>query len=303
MNEEDRNALLELANGCLDGQMNVQQRDALEAWIESDAEARRVVADYFHTHAALHWNNVHMSEQGNRDFLLLADPVDELISKPSEQKFLMRSLFAMAAVIAIFVGLAGTYFWNTQSQTGPALVDQPILEKIDPVARVSRIEGGDLGSTREAVLRGTELGKGALLEMTDGMVEIHFYATDVQLVATAPFSFEIISTDLVRLNYGQLELDVPPQGIGFVVETKERKITDLGTRFVVSSEDELTKVLVLEGEVLVEQEGESQLMVAAEMGHFSENEEGEIWRNQVEDNHKYGKKMARNGHKMAIYES
>ena len=44
---------------------------------------------------------------------------------------------------------------------------------------------------------------------------------------------------------------VPPQGIGFVVDTMERKFVDLGTSFVVQASNLGSRVLVLDGEIAV----------------------------------------------------
>ena len=82
--------------------------------------------------------------------------------------------------------------------------------------------------------------------MKEGIVELAF-GTAAHAIATAPLSLTVQTADRVFLNRGDLKLHVPPQGIGFVVETRERKITDLGTSFVVSAEQQGSQVFVLEG--------------------------------------------------------
>ena len=63
---------------------------------------------------------------------------------------------------------------------------------------------------------------------------------------------------------------VPPQGIGFVVDTMERKFVDLGTSFVVQANEQGSKILVLEGEVAVggRDDSPSKLMGKGSMADF-----------------------------------
>ena len=56
----------------------------------------------------------------------------------------------------------------------------------------------------------------------------------------------IMGNDRVFLKEGEIKLVVPPQGIGFVVDTMERKFVDLGTSFVVQADEQGSKILVLE---------------------------------------------------------
>ena len=63
---------------------------------------------------------------------------------------------------------------------------------------------------------------------------------------------------------------VPPQGVGFVVKTPEREITDLGTSFVVKASKAGSRVLVLDGQVAVKSEDDSkdQLMIEGDLAKF-----------------------------------
>ncbi|MEM1443982.1 MAG: FecR domain-containing protein [Verrucomicrobiota bacterium] len=81
------------------------------------------------------------------------------------------------------------------------------------------------------------------------------------------------STERVFLHEGDLKLTVPPQGVGFVVETEEREITDLGTSFVVTAQEDRSRVLVLDGLVSIGQKdnGGQQFMVEGEVATFGEH--------------------------------
>jgi len=80
----------------------------------------------------------------------------------------------------------------------------------------------------------------------------------------------VMGNDRVFLKEGEIKLVVPPQGIGFVVDTMERKFVDLGTSFVVQADEQGSKILVLEGEVAVGglDDSPSKLMGKGSMADF-----------------------------------
>ena len=57
----------------------------------------------------------------------------------------------------------------------------------------------------------------------------------------------LVDKNRLFLREGQIKLVVPPQGIGFVVDTMERKFVDLGTSFVVQASSLGSRVLVWMG--------------------------------------------------------
>ena len=74
----------------------------------------------------------------------------------------------------------------------------------------------------------------------------------------------------VSLHEGQVKLVVPPQGVGFVVDTAQRKFVDLGTSFVVTAGAQGSEVLVLDGQISVDDhDGSSaELMHEGEFARF-----------------------------------
>ena len=138
------------------------------------------------------------------------------------------------------------------------------------VASVLRIEGeGKVNGRSELSLDGA-LREGDRLTMKEGIVELAFRDSGVHAIATAPLSLTVQTADRVFLNRGDLKLHVPPQGIGFVVETRERKITDLGTSFIVSAEQQGSQVFVLDGLISLDGRGNARerFMTAGELAKF-----------------------------------
>jgi hypothetical protein len=93
------------------------------------------------------------------------------------------------------------------------------------------------------------------------------------LIGPANLNLTLLVNDRIFLNEGEIKLVVPPQGIGFVVDTLERKFVDLGTSFVVQASKQGSRVLVLEGEIAVggRNDKPSQLMSKGSTADFDRN--------------------------------
>ena len=151
------------------------------------------------------------------------------------------------------------------------------------VATVHRTEGQAHSTDSQRLATGDFLRKDDQLIVTEGLVELVFADTGVHAVASAPLSMTLHSSGRVFLHEGDLKLSVPPQGIGFIVETEEREITDLGTSFVVTAGKEGSRVLVLDGLVSIGQKDNAsqQFMVEGEAATFGEDGEIELLKKKV----------------------
>jgi hypothetical protein len=136
------------------------------------------------------------------------------------------------------------------------------------VAKLIRLEGTAKPMEKERILR-----KDEEFVIEEGLVEMAFRETGVHLIGTGPLKMTLLGNDRVFLKEGEIKLVVPPQGIGFVVDTMERKFVDLGTSFVVQASNEGSKVLVLEGEIAVggRNDKPSQLMSKGSTADFDRN--------------------------------
>jgi hypothetical protein len=150
-----------------------------------------------------------------------------------------------------------------------ALLNLSNKEPVDEgVAKLIRLEGIAKPMDKERVLQ-----KGEEFVIEQGLVEMTFRETGVHLIGTGPLNMTLLGNDRIFLNEGEIKLVVPPQGIGFVVDTLERKFVDLGTSFVVQATKEGSKVLVLEGEIAVggRNDKPSQLMGKGSTADFDRN--------------------------------
>ena len=117
---------------------------------------------------------------------------------------------------------------------------------------------------------GQSLQAGDSLYIESGLVEMTFDETGVHLIGTGPLEMNLTSNDSIYLKRGDIKLVVPPQGIGFVVDTLKRKFTDLGTSFVINTNENGSKVLVLDGEIAVKEKNgtPSRLMTEGSSATF-----------------------------------
>ena len=183
---------------------------------------------------------------------------EEIASKPlqPENKVISFSKFAGFGIAAAFV-LA--LFLNKPESTH------------NQVAKFIRVEG-PLAESREW----KSLEKGEEFKLAEGMVELAFKDTGVHLIGTGPLDMTLVDKNRLFLREGQIKLVVPPQGIGFVVDTMERKFVDLGTSFVVQASNRGSRVLVLDGEIAVGDPNSKQSMLMRKGGLADFDRNGKI---------------------------
>jgi|GEM_PF-990484 len=87
-------------------------------------------------------------------------------------------------------------------------------------------------------------------ELQKGLLHLQF-GGGVMVYVEAPARFDAVSKDRVVLHSGRLSARVPPEGIGFTVETPEAEVVDFGTEFSVDVERGASEVHVFDGLVRV----------------------------------------------------
>lgn len=87
-------------------------------------------------------------------------------------------------------------------------------------------------------------------ELQKGLLHLQF-GGGVMVYVEAPARFDAVSHSRVVLHSGRLSARVPPEGIGFTVETPEAEVVDFGTEFSVDVEGGASEVHVFDGLVRV----------------------------------------------------
>lgn len=243
---------LNLLHRYLDGAINEAEMESLEELLRNSEEARAELRSLATIDAK--WQQL---------------AADETVAPGSDR-------------VALESGARGIPMWVTITAIAAALVIAAVGWFHEPanktnevergIARVIRIEGeGKVGEDR-VVVDGDELFASEELTLQQGLIELAFRETGVHVVATAPLRMKLDSNQRVLLHEGQVKLVVPPQGVGFVVDTAERKFVDLGTSFVVTASAKGSEVLVLDGQISVnEHDGKSkELMLEGEFARFDQ---------------------------------
>ncbi|MEO0448325.1 MAG: FecR domain-containing protein, partial [Verrucomicrobiota bacterium] len=241
-------------------------RKELNHLLRSDPEARRMMARFLTEEQALIG---HLREE---TIVSLLDPTDSDRAEALSRKGGLASpaIIAVPRSRLILGGMIVAALILTLTRL-PGL-----LAPRDPergVARIIRLEGSASSHGSRQLASRAELFAGEKLTMNEGLIELAFRESGVHVIATAPLAIELESTEHMFLHRGEMKLVVPPQGVGFVVDTPERTITDLGTSFVVKSSQEGSKVLVLDGQIAVDAPtgGPQHLMSEGQVAKFGPN--------------------------------
>lgn len=156
-------------------------------------------------------------------------------------RFWVRRWHVAAAAAAAAVLLAGLAVWRLSAPPSAS------------VATVRASRHGQWADGRE-VAEGTALHAGYWM-LQSGLVELVMRG-DTVLLVEAPASFEIVDAMHARLLAGKLVVRMPKGRSGFVVDTPELHVQDLGTEFGVSvSSGGESQLQVFDGKVRAETAG------------------------------------------------
>lgn len=260
MTEDNLNRL----HRYLDGAMTPEELESLEQLLRSSSEARAMLRSLATIDAK--WQQLAAEKVLGQK----RTPTNEVVHSVSGATASVGGgrtvpLWLMLAVLATAL-VFGAFGWFRTPEKSPTQLERGI-------AWVIKIEGDGTTGGDGHVVDGSELFAGDRLAMQRGLIELAFRETGVHVVATAPLSITLESDQRVTLHEGQVKLVVPPQGVGFVVDTAQKKFVDLGTSFVVTADSGGSEVLVLDGQISVDDlEGTSaDLMHEGEFARFDQS--------------------------------
>ena len=225
MTDAERKELHELCDRLLEGQLTAEQQQRLEELVVTRPEARRFYVEYTHQHGCLHWN------AGEPGFVMPAAPASTPAPVPAPVAARSsRWLRAIATLAAAVVLVLGTWLVVRPSQAAAPALATLVGSK------TCKWDAGTL-PTEE----GARLPQGRL-RLAEGIARITF-DSGAEITLEAPADLELLSAKRCVLHGGRLVAKVPPQAIGFVVDTPTAVMTDLGTEFGVNVKDGQTAEL------------------------------------------------------------
>jgi hypothetical protein len=223
-----------LLAAAADGRATAEEMERLAALLKEHPGLRDDYLFYVDTHACL-------AED-------CADP-SVALAEPSRGRFRLQPwILAGALAGASLLVAAGWFRYQSPAAvpasalaSGPAA--SPRFLAVVTNADGALWEGGDA-----SVMIGSALGPG-LVELCEGRVELEL-DNGVRLAVEGPARFELESASRGLLHQGKLAATVPPQGVGFTVDTPTLSVIDLGTEFALHvAESGVSDVHVFTGEV------------------------------------------------------
>ena len=136
------------------------------------------------------------------------------------RKNLKSYFFSIAAFVLICFGV----LWLDRK-----IVNYHATNILPKLAKVSCEVNGDLRFKGEKLHKGQWLWPGDY-SLKNGFIELAF-ENGTKVVLESPVDFSLKSQDKIFLQYGRLYAYVPPQAVGFAIDTKHSKVVDLGTEF------------------------------------------------------------------------
>ncbi len=229
-NESDK-----LIDDWLDGVMDEAGRRELNAWIVASPEHATEFAERSHMHSRLFdWAKA-IGSCGVDD---VVESVAESVAFQPAKICWQAKAFAAAVVAA----LVAVFLFNPEKGPVPG----------EPVATLGESPGAELLYLGRALPESDTVLRAGEYRLKQGMASVEF-ATGVQLLIEAPALFRMVSPELVILSEGRVAAHVPPEGIGFRIETPSAEIVDFGTDFAVDvGLDRASEVHVFSGEVEVQ---------------------------------------------------
>jgi ferric-dicitrate binding protein FerR (iron transport regulator) len=236
------------------GDMTAERFHMLEMSLREDASLRSRFIEYMNLDAALgdlaalpesevaeferldhsHETNLQRAGEGVKQNGLLKAATDSRL----------RAVIALSGALAAGLLIVATV-WITGSNRNN---DRTITDSDQPVAQlVTRVDA--VLKKNSAVWSHDNLPVGEF-KLERGLVHLRFDG-GVTVFIEAPTTFDVVSAKRVVLHNGRLSANVPPEGIGFTVETPEAEVIDFGTEFSVDVATGTSEVHVFEGLVRV----------------------------------------------------
>jgi ferric-dicitrate binding protein FerR (iron transport regulator) len=223
------------------GEISAEQLRELEAALREDSDLRREFIEYMNVDSAL-GDLAALSEaesaKVDRELTALAsDDAESMVGTAVRPDRTYRAV-AMLGTVAAALFIAAMLWFTILGDDEVA----PVATLITDVDAVLLCEGQPWSNT--------ELQAGEY-RLDRGLLHLRF-SGNVMVYVEAPARFDAVSDKRVVLHKGRLSASVPPEGIGFTVETREAEIIDFGTEFSVDVEAGTSEVHVFEGLVRVQ---------------------------------------------------
>lgn len=271
---DNSDELLELLGAAWDGRLDEASFARLEAMLASDQDgACEVLVAFSRMQVELAW--LAASSQAHEKALsrlapyftesatTSSAPNDPRTHVPSvisgafgtkRTKSSTRRILAMAASLLVPLGAFAWYSLSGSPQVDEIARQVRLVRAPHKVARVVSVDNA-VWQDGVHFAQGDLLAEGAGLHLLQGTAQVSM-GCGADILLQSPCTVKLTSSSRVRLKQGKLTAQAAKWAKGFVVETENLQITDLGTRFAVLADSPgATEAHVLEGVVRAEPVG------------------------------------------------
>ncbi len=225
----------ELIDRMLEGDVSEEEAAEFETWLEDPANLR-----YFARRAELHVDLRRSLNRRNIQAVALDRCGESEQSSPQSSTATVARLPRHRVAMLVGLAVAASLLFAFLPRGGQdALPSAIIVKRVDALL------------TRDDQLwNAGELSTGRY-ELKRGLMNLRF-GGNVLVYVEAPARFDAVTDSRVVLHAGRLSAKVPPEGVGFTVETPEAEVVDFGTEFSVDVESGASEVHVFDGLVRVQ---------------------------------------------------
>lgn len=227
-----------LIDGLLDQAISQAEFAELQEHLQHHPEARAL----YYRRLALHTHLELLAEE---------HPVPAVFPTPSRNSRQGGNYLPLALAALLVIALTGAWLLGPSSRSTPSpLANSASPAEGEPVAQGFAVVT-DQSNAQWA--EGRSFSQGELippgpLRLESGTVQLDLFS-GVTVIAEGAASFEIVSSMEMRVHEGKLRALVPPPARGFVVQTNQGQLVDLGTEFAVDVQSDHADVHVLDGEI------------------------------------------------------
>ncbi|KAA5542702.1 iron dicitrate transport regulator FecR [Roseiconus nitratireducens] len=233
------------------GEITAEQLQVLEAALRQDALLRRDFIEYLNVDSALgelaalpESEVVRIECEAAVAAAAESNSGEKTLDRPSRRVSARLAFMAAAAALLLAATL-----WIGNLTNRPI---EPVATLVADVDALLLREGNAWNDHQLPV------GK---YELNQGLLHLRF-AGGVTVYLEAPAQFEPLSGQRLLLRSGRLSANVPPEGVGFTVETPEAEVIDFGTEFSVDVSASASEVHVFEGLVRVQPRSRGDIAAA-----------------------------------------
>jgi len=215
MNADQAARLRDWADDYVAGALGPAEREALERELLASEEVRRFFVSYLELHAGLAWQF--------RGFECELPDLREV--KPTRSSTSRRWRWSLSSAAAVLAVAAAVWLWPRGAPREPGADSGPVFAVVRETLRGRWADGREVRASESVGRGGWSLQSGLiLLAGADG----------VELVVEGPAIAEWLGAQHLRLTSGTVVVRMPKGRSGFVVETAQMRVIDLGTEFGVS---------------------------------------------------------------------